>query len=266
MTIDRMWAAGETLLGEAPAGATKVRFSYDSVTGGGLLQMMVDAGSGSAGAGVAPYNYFPWPTGGATPATHERDLAAGQRRVIGAWESPGGSAHCCVSWYSDADDVLPYVADEPVQPASAIPPEAGVYTTIADLGAELDRLEYKLHAVLDIGTQGTIRSTLALVPDAEPVSLEGDETVELVDESAGFIVTVANIGNQTDERFGEPRMLHNLGRVVVGSATGWMPPIEITVSPMLICNLPPGVKYVRVHVLPPATATIQKLKAPAPVG
>lgn len=157
-----------------------------------------------------------------------------------------------------------YVAPAQPQPPTAIAPTPKVYATIPDLGVELDHLENKLHWVLESLIQRDVELHNANVVDAPPVTVQPNVDIPLLPDASGFIITVANIGNQTDMRFGEPRQLHRLGRVVLGNAGGWYSPIEITVNPMMVTNLPAGTDRIRVHVEPPATATVLPLaKAPA---
>lgn len=156
----------------------------------------------------------------------------------------------------------------PVQakPLTAIPPTPRVYATIPDLGKELDNIENKLHWILDTVVTGAYELHAASVVDGPSVTVQPNVDIPLLEDASGFIVTVSSIGNQTDEHFGEPRQLHRLGRVVIGNAAGWGPPLEITVSPMLITNLPPGTDRIRVHVEPPATATVVPLARVIPRG
>lgn len=152
------------------------------------------------------------------------------------------------------------------QPPTAIAPTPKVYGTIPDVGKELDRIEQKLHWVLNSLVSAEIELHAPSVVDAPPIAVQPNVDIPLLPDASGFIVTVANIGNQTDERFGEPRQLHRLGRIVLGNAGGWFSPIEITVNPMLVTNLPAGTDRIRVHVEPPATATVLALARAQPVG
>lgn len=162
--------------------------------------------------------------------------------------------------------VEPFVPDDIVQPPTAIPPTPRVYTTIEDLGAELDQIETKLHWVLNYLTPMAVDTWAPMVADELVTPATAEEDIELGPDVTGFVVTVTNIGNQTDERFGEPRQLHKLGRVVMGTGGSWLQPIEITVSPMLVLKPDPSIKFCRVQVYPPATATVTTLVKAPPAG
>jgi hypothetical protein len=159
----------------------------------------------------------------------------------------------------------PYEAPPLERPPYALTPPSNEYPDIAALGAEMDNLERKLHVVIEQGITTQIDREWPLAIEGEVLPVETDEDVELVDV-AGVIVTLSNIGNQTDERFGEPRELHRVGRIVFGTSAGWLAPIEITVTPQLFVGLPPGVTKVRLHLLPPTTGTMQMVKRVTPTG
>ena len=159
-----------------------------------------------------------------------------------------------------------HVPDAIVQPDSAIPPEPGVYVDVGDLGAELDAIEQKLHWVLDYTAHQLVTAIDPLVADDVVDVVDPEEDVELGPDVLGVIVTITDIPGSTDERFGEPRQLHNLGRVVLGNGTAWLPPVPITVSPMLLLKTDATITAVRVQTFPPAAATVTKLVRAAPVG
>jgi hypothetical protein len=159
-----------------------------------------------------------------------------------------------------------FVPEPIVQPPAAIPPTPGTYTTIADLGKELDRIENKLHWVLDFTNGQTIQQTAPMEAVDVIEVPEADEDIELDADVAAFIVTTTNIGPQADIRFGNPQQLFGVGRVVIGNGTAWGPPTEITVSPMLFLKTSPLQKQVRVQVDPPAVATVTTLKRLPPQG
>lgn len=152
------------------------------------------------------------------------------------------------------------------QPASAIPPTPKTYATISDLGAELDAIENKLHWVLSYTANSVIADTAPLVADISSPVVDASTDIPISRESAGFILTVANLPPFTDESFPEPRQLHRLGRVFLGNGAAWSPPIEVTVSPMLILKQSPWQTVVRVQLHAPATGTIVSLVKAPPVG
>jgi hypothetical protein len=167
----------------------------------------------------------------------------------------------------DGGGTVPYTPPDLDQPDSAIPPAAGDYPDIASLGAKLDEIEEKLHNVIYGVTQLQAESFPVV---HEPVTAPVDATnttIDLDDDVIGVLVTVSDAAPFTDERFGVPFALHRLGRLVIGTVNGWAPSIDITVSPMLVWDLPPHPTQMAVYVAPPATATVQPLRrAPGPVG
>lgn len=152
------------------------------------------------------------------------------------------------------------------EPEGVLPPTTRDYPDIAALGAELDNVERKLHWLIDAQVSSQISNTYPMVPSEESTPVIDDSDIPLDESVVGVLVVCSDLGNQTDERFGEPRQLHRLGRVVIGNDEGWLPPIEITVSPMLIASLPAGMTKARVHVLPPATAIVTLMKRQMPAG
>ena len=169
--------------------------------------------------------------------------------------------YACTTGTGVPTDYTPPPAPE--RPPYAVQPPDQTYTDIADLGAELDLIERKLHVVIEQGISTQIDREWPLAVEGEVTPVESDEDVALVDV-AGVIVTLSNIANQVDERFGEPRELHRVGRIVFGTEAGWLAPIEITVTPQLFVGLPPGVTRVRLHLLPPTTGTMQFVKRQTP--
>lgn len=171
----------------------------------------------------------------------------------------------CTQW--DGGGTAPYVPPTVVQPPTAIGPEPKVYVDIPDLGRELDSIEQKLHSLVYGVTQLQV-SDFPVVH--EPVSAPVDATnteVPLEEDVIGVLITTSNVGPFADERFGLPVALHRLGRVVIGTVNGWGRPIDITVSPMLIWDLPPKPTRIVAYAAPPATVTVQPLRrAVGPVG
>ena len=183
------------------------------------------------------------------------------------YHAPPNDAWCFhIQFYGPGGTTTePYVPPPVDQPPTAIAPPAGDYPDIAALGRELDNIERKLHFVLEQGILQEIATVWPLTEDPEVLEPANDESIDLGDAS-GFIVTVSNPGLDVDESFGSPVEMRGVGRVVLGNGSAWMPPIPITVSPLLLTNLPPTITVCRVHVFVPATFTVQRLRRAAPVG
>lgn len=180
---------------------------------------------------------------------------------------PAIQPYCAVIDYFGPTPGEPDTYDPPpvYQPPTAVAPPPGDYPDIAAVGAELDLIERKLEILLDDAANREVATLWPLVPVGGPFAVTNDTDIS-IPEGGGLVVAVTNIGNQTDESYGEPRRLHRLGRVTVGSSSGWLPPFDITVTPMMLVGLPLEVTRARVHVMSPAVAQVQILQRAQPVG
>jgi hypothetical protein len=254
-----------------PAGSTQYRITFSDVTVWlyhGWQQRIIfytDAG----GSGRVDYNDGTPPTdpsAGFTTGIVNIPAGHGFFRIMllaaDAAEVCGG-----VRIEFNGGGTSPYVPPLVTAPPSAVAPAPGVYPDIASLGVKLDEIEEKLHNVIYNVTQLVIND---FPVTHEPVTAPVDATnaeVPLDDDVIGVLVTVSNAAPYADVRFGAPYSYHRLGRLVIGTVNGWGTPLDITVSPMLVWDLPPHPTRMAVYVAPPATATVQPLRrAVGPVG
>lgn len=170
----------------------------------------------------------------------------------------------------------PATHDETPQPAiPGLPaPESRTYSSIPDVGKELDRQEHKLDLIRDLLTYLTnvtappaIHVAPALpvptppvdltppVPGVPPIPPDPSTYVIPLQQARGIIVILSAVPPQADERFGIPPKLHNVGRVTFGTTDAWFPPVDISENPLIVAPFPPYATRVVVTVEPPATAT-----------
>jgi hypothetical protein len=142
-------------------------------------------------------------------------------------------------------------------PAGTIPPTTRIYNTIADLGAELDRQEFKLDVIRSF--VAFLTANAALGPQYADPPVAAAAGVLIKPGAVGYRIDVTGIPAGADEMFGTPPKYHRLGRATIGSANGWLPAIDLEHNPMLIAPLPPGVDRIQVVCNAPATATITAL-------
>lgn len=253
--------AGNTFLGPStgwliPAGATKVRITRLTNDTGGFSDLHH---VGYAG-GVNTCN----PTGAAMmPAigtSSLSDLSVCPTIDHAAWRTAGTGGTFSLEWFFPGGASLAYTPTSQPAPAGVIAPAVNAYASIADLGRELDRQEFKLEQITALVTFLASYAGVGPVSSAPPVDAAAGV---LIDAAAiGYSIAVSNIPADADELFGVPPKYHRLGRATIGSANGWLPSIDLEHTPMLIAPLPPGVDRIQVVVNPPATATITPLYAP----
>jgi len=270
-TLDRVsswnWAT-PSVMAKPSTSIVRVRYELLGTEGGATgVDVQLYACNDATGSSPVKIDEVLHLTGAAVTHINVDSSQGGPFLRVGGSAYPGGSGQnaTCIVCIDGTDPEGPFVPPDIYQPPTAIPPPAGNYPDIAALGAELDRIENKLHLVLEQGIQQEIASIWPLVESGEVETPTNDEDVELGD-AAGFIVTVSNPGLDVDESFGAPIEMNGVGRVVLGNGVAWLPPIPITVSPLLLTNLPATITVCRVHVYVPATFTVQRLARAAPTG
>jgi len=246
--------------GPVPAGTTKFRVTnvtvnnvnplfvelYCFTAAGGYLGQIVPNDVSTHQGGTTDVNN-PYPTCRLLTCNVEPSTTGGNA----AWDVMA----CSVAFPTD------YTPQPQPQPAGVLAPTTKVYTTIADLGAELDALELKSDVALQhLQYLAQFQSPPSTSSDA-PIEVAADAPVDLAG-AVGFIVTVASIPAEADELFGTPVRYHRIGRVTVGTDLGWYPSIDLVHSPLLVSPLPPGATKCQVNVYPPATATVTVLRPP----
>jgi hypothetical protein len=176
---------------------------------------------------------------------------------ISGWSSNPGrmSVQACGLPGGEPVENVPQI--EPV-PEDYVAPTTTIYTDVADLGAELDRLERKAELVRDLVVYLVNRlAPPAIIVDA--TELEADEEIPLL-EAKGCIITVSSIPDAVGMSFGDPPSFTGLGRVTFGTTAAWFPSVELVQNPMVLAPLPAYATRIRVQVAPPATATVQLLR------
>jgi hypothetical protein len=246
-----------------PAGADQFQFKWgpaiDHVGGSGQLNLYRSLGGA--------------PTEGTRFGRVEGNIATEQApdiaRTTGAFDSVyfsaklGYEVHVCVRFHGGAED---YVPPELVEPPGLVAPTPKTYTDIADLGAELDKLEQKLHWVLDYAAAAASDKFIPLVVDGSTEEPEPDEDIELGPQHLGVIVYAAPVTYETSLEFGDPPRLFHYGRILMGNGDGWLQPIDLTVQPMIVLKPDPTMNVVRVHARDGVTITLQKLVKPPPAA
>jgi hypothetical protein len=252
-----------------PAGATYVRAVYSEVTEtsgngwSGRLIVTTDQGSANRwdlpGADTTheptqpgPYGYGPTqlPAGG----VYYRAFLVGENNV-----QPAGRV--TVEFNVPVSTPEEFVPIAPEAPAGVVPPTSRTYTTIADLGAELDALEYKSEVLIalvrflagQIALPGEIDEDLLEVAPNDPIEL---------DDANGIVVYLASLIPAVGVEFAEPQLLTRAGRIELGTADGWLPSIPIDHTPMVVTPLPVGAERVQVIVPPGMSAAVRKLYPP----
>lgn len=199
----------------------------------------------------------------ATPGVFNVDFtphtdATGSVAVVSPNGPVGTVINACLP---GATAAVGHTATPQPQPAGLIPPTTRTYANIADLGAELDRQEFKLDmlvAWVSWLTQNTVTGPgpATSAPVTDPVG-------PLVDPKAiGWIVSVTGIPPSAAEKFGDPVQYRGLGRITLGSAKGWLPSQDLSHTPMLVSPVPPGADRIEVKCWPPAHATVTALYPP----
>jgi hypothetical protein len=131
------------------------------------------------------------------------------------------------------------------------------YTSIADLGAELDAQEAKLDAIVD-GLRYLSLNTAAPTASAGDETAVGAGDVTPVGNAHGAIIRCASIPPAVSEDFETPPRFRNLGHYTQHTADGPLQADEISHNPQVVMFLP-MVTGVSVSPMPPATATLQLL-------
>lgn len=230
-----------------PAGATQIRMSGSDLGGGGLSDLIFRNVSGTI-TGSYTFHIALGQETFAIPATSTEVVA----ELHGSYTTP----HIVLE-YDCSVPVTTTPTSQP-EPANAPPAYLGnTYTTIADLGAELDRHEYKLDIALD--ALRWLSSYQAL-----PTGLVGD----VVDVVPGVTiptmganacrVTVAGVPAATSEDFTTPVRFRNLGHMTRWTVDGPLGPLPLEHNPEIFL-LDPRVISVSVNPMEPATSTVEML-------
>jgi len=192
-------------------------------------------------------------------------------RYSGPWlwpsDSPGyylnsntAGGDVTLHWCGAPTGGAPFSPTVPIAPTGYMSPAPGTYSDIGDLGAELDRIEYKLEYLTSIVNFVAGTSSLPPAPDVDaPITVVPDTEIETGD-AVGCVITLGSIPAWADEDFGTPRRLHNIGRVSLGTARGWLPSYNIEASPMVLMPFPPGITRIQVNTHPAISASVTLLK------
>src|SRR5829696_8197790 len=252
-----------------PAGATYARVVFSEVTftdgnawsgrfitttdqGSANRWDMPGADSSHAANQPGPYGYGP--TALPSPATYYRALITGENGV-----QPNGRVTVEFNVAPTTGDEFDVVAPEP--PEGIVSPPVRTYDTIADLGRELDALEYKSEILIDLVRFLAGQTSLPGALDSDQTEVVADEPIDL-DDASGIVVYLSALSPAVDVDFAEPQLLARAGRVELGTADGWLPSIEIDHTPFVITPLPQGTTRVQVVTIPGMTATLRKLYPP----
>lgn len=195
-----------------------------------------------------------------------------------------------VSWYIDDragnSTVSGYIAVErygvppagDVAPPPPPPPPPGGNPdlgpppeTLPDIGAELQRQEVKLDAALSLLRHLASRNLPVDTDPVTPAPKPGDPPaggpaaqVETSD-ALGVVVDVDVIPPEAGMDFVTPPRYRRMGILLMQTADGWLPPVDITVSPMVVRPIPPGVTLARAETWPGGSVRVRLLMPqPAP--
>jgi hypothetical protein len=80
---------------------------------------------------------------------------------------------------------------------------------------------------------------------------------------AGLSVALTGIPSFVGRAGGHPQLLYRVGRLAVGTALGWLAPVDLVATPQLVYPLPPLLDLLGVDLLAGVTATIDEVLAPA---
>lgn len=233
---------------DIPAGATQVRVTSGAQSGVDNMTFV-----NAAGGVVAQPAYF------ANLGAQVYDIPAGATKATMQVRQNGTpwQVHTVIEWDCNT---APYVPTPQPQPAGVVAPVTNVYTSYADLGAELDRQHLALETVLSyvrvLAERGVIGPTTA---DA-PVPVTGAPVI--APGAIAYRIDVAGIPSTAGEMFGAPVKFHRIGRYTLGSPNGNLSAVELEHAQTLVCPLPPGVDRIQVVVNAPETATVTALYAP----
>jgi hypothetical protein len=181
----------------------------------------------------------------------------------GGQGASGGAAYgrIAIEQYVPTGTSYPYAPVPQSQPSGVHAPPAGTYGTIADLGAELDKLEFKLDMLS--GTSHYIANALP----AGPGTPDAPQSIARTDKPAtgtaiGVVITVASVPAAVSIISENPTFYRDLGHATLWTADGPLPPIAMNYNPMVIMFGSVGVTNITVSVMAPATATYALLQPP----
>jgi hypothetical protein len=197
-------------------------------------------------------------------AFHTVTIPAGARRTTIEWNGPRGDHPVTFDYDCDVGGSPAVEWTPTVQPPviGALEPTHNTYTTIADLGAELDHQEDKLDQLRQtLAFLVQIQAAPSLAPDEvlPGPDLPVDPPVDIPVGAIAAVVTVSTIPASSNVELLDPQRYSRLGMITLGTADGWLPSIHIEHNPQMIVPLPPWAKLIRVSVYSPATATVRFL-------
>ncbi len=243
-----------------PAGATKVRVNVTVQTGHvGDGATIVTCAVPFAGGTVL----HGWD--GVVGHVYEYDLSlgSGSHGIYMEWRSAGMTATECYSFYGPGLAApLEHIPTSQPPVIGALPPNVRTYSSIADLGVELDHQEDKLDQIRQtLAFLVQIQATPDLGTDAvDPGSdLPTTDPVDVPPGAIAAVVTISSIPSSSNVELLEPQRYSRVGRITLGTSDGWLPSLAIEHNPQLVVPLPPWVKLIRVSVYPPATAAVRFL-------
>jgi hypothetical protein len=243
-----------------PVGATKYRWQMSNVSGPNPEYALYETNTSTSSY---RYSY----TGNAVDGSlHELNVAPApyNESLWIEWRSSGTAATICWSFYMPAG-FGPAVPWEPTaQPPviGALEPTHNTYTSIADLGVELDHQEDKLDQLRQtLAFLVQIQAAPSLAPDEvlPGPDLPVDPPVDIPPGAIAAVVTVSSIPASSNVELLDPQRYSRLGQITLGTADGWLPSIKIEHNPQMVVPLPPWAKLIRVGVYSPATATVRFL-------
>lgn len=165
-----------------------------------------------------------------------------------------------MEWFYPGGSVQTHPATPQPQPSGVVAPITNVYTSYADLGAELDRQELKLDFILGVVEILAQRGIMGPTTSDPPVPVTGAPVI--APGAIGYRIDVANIPAGAGEMFGAPPKYHRIGRYTLGSSNGYLAAVDLEHAQTLVAPLPPGIDRIQVVVNAPETATVTALYPP----